>query len=47
MAGKVEQPGKDPKMEIKEADNFLGTCVLCSYSITDIVVVPNDDSSMG
>ena len=46
MAGKVEQPGKDPKMEAEEADNFLGTCVLCSYSIIDIVVA-NDDSSMG
>ena len=47
MAGKVEQPGKDQKMEAEEADNFLGRCVLCSYSIMDIVVVPNDDSSMG
>ena len=45
MVGKIEQPGY-LKMEIMDADNFLGRFVLCSYSITDIVVA-KDDRSMG
>ena len=47
MAGKVEQQEKDPKMEAEGSNSFLGTFILCSYSITDIVVVAKDDRSIG